>query len=69
MEFNKARELAMKESVFSNPRLISVLKKMAEVSRSRPQPYEITGDSRHMIISRRKPTVENGQTTLASNKK
>lgn len=59
----------MKESVFSNPRLISVLKKMAEVSRSRPQPYEITGDSRHMIISRRKAPIENGQAALAPNKK
>ncbi|SEA67469.1 hypothetical protein SAMN05216411_11841 [Nitrosospira multiformis] len=54
----------MREDVLSHPRLIEVLKKMQEVSMSRPQPYEIKGDQSHMIITRRRPLPAEAQARL-----
>jgi hypothetical protein len=48
---------AIDTKVFSNPRLIELLKKMQEVSRSPAQPYEIKENGSHVIVARRKPNV------------
>lgn len=51
----------MDENIFSNPRLIHLLKQMQDVSRSRPQPYEIKGNESHMTIAQRKPLAREEQ--------
>jgi hypothetical protein len=43
------------DSIYSDPRLIALLKKMQNVNSVTSQPYEIKKDGSHVVVSRRKP--------------